>query len=246
MMNAITTNLESLAGRPGMIMVAVKPAPCRGPLTAAVLTRPAALCLQQRGVNVGAGGGYVQRGVLFCQFKAADLGAALPAVRAYFDEIGFQNVAQLACQPAGELETYDFEPKQHRSFSSLVRWTWRDELGARWDKLKTSPRVSRVKAWWFNRQLRGDIAAAFVVLAVAAGLLAWLGAFHNWPVVVVTATVLSGLAFASAIVTRPMIPLDEAERLIARAIRDGQDERKEFIARLKGESRADSEGDHRG
>ena len=228
---------DSLDGLAGEVLVAIHPSPCRGPLAAIAVTKPAGLYLRQRGVEISAAGAYVSGGALFCRFTTTDLGAALPAVRAYFDELGCEDLAQLAYRPAGGCARYDFAPRPHRSYSSLACWTWSGRLRVGWGNFTSSPWFFKFRCWWSVRQVLGDLSLGFVVLAAAAGLVAWVAAFHDRLAGAVLAIMCSGLAFALAIVTRPLMSRAEAERLISRAIRDGQDERKEFLRLLKGEDK---------
>lgn len=241
------TNLESLAGRPGTILVVVKPAPCRGPLTAIVVTKPAALCLQQRGVIIEDGGAYVQRGVLFCRFKAADLGAALPAVRGYFDEIGCQNFARLGWELAGELqEARDFDREPHRSYLELARSTWVDSLQTRWKNFWITGRGFWIRRWFVNRLWLGDVSRSLTALAILSGALALGAAVFSSLILVAICATLSGALFISSLLTVPPLSRDAVERLNEEAAKDARRDAAEFRRKLAlkpdGEN---SEGDHR-
>jgi hypothetical protein len=225
--------IENLTGRAGRVLVAIRPWPVRGPLVALVVTRPAQLCLRERGVEVSEDGAYSKYGILFCRFGTMDLAAALPAIRGYFADWGFQNFTRFGYELAGELKHHDADADPRRSYLALERWTWRDYLRARWQKITGAMWVLRCRGWWYNRCYLGDVSRACVALSLTAGALAWLAYAHDHVALVVAGVVVSGLAFAGAELTRPMLSRAAMERQLEAGMDDMRERREQFIRELK-------------
>ena len=225
-------NLETLKGTAGRIGVAIMPSPVRGDLTAIAITRPAELCLRQRGVVFSESGAFVNNGILYCQFSTADLGTALPAVRAYFDEIGCRNFARVGYQMEGRFEWHDFNLEHRGSYCAVEKWTWRDRLRTRWQRFTNSRRFGRVRTWCFHQRAFGNLHRALHAAAVLCAGSALVGYLYD-PLFAVTNWLLSVLAAVASHLARPLLPRETIERMLAEDMDDAREERAEFIRSLK-------------
>ncbi len=228
----LSPEIGTLAGRAGRVGVALKPSPVRGDLTAIAITRPAELCLRHRGVEFSDSGAYVNNGTLFCQFTTADLGTALPAVRAYFDEIGCRNFASVGYQLADRFEWHDFNLEQRGSYCAIEKWTWRDRLRPRWQRFTNSRRFGRLRTWCFHQRAFGNLHRALHAAAVLCAGSALVGYLYD-PLFAVTNWLLSVLAAVASHLARPLLPRETVERMLAEDMDDARAERAEFIRSLK-------------
>jgi hypothetical protein len=224
-------DLEYLNGRAGCVGVAIRPSPVRGDLTAIAITRPVELCLRHRGVEFTESGAYVNNGVLFCQFTTADLGTALPALRAYFNEIGFRNFARVGYQLSNRHEWQDFDPEDRGSYCAIDRWTWRDRLRLRWGKITGSGRVRRVRNWWYCQRAIGNLHRALHVAAVGFAVVGLAAYFHD-PVTTISCGLISILCAVASHLTRPMLPREDVERMFAEDMDDARARHAEFMRQV--------------
>jgi hypothetical protein len=230
-----TLNFESLAGRAGKIAVVIEPRPCGGPLVYKVVTHPAALHVRALGIDLRPIGAYTKGNQLHCTFKTRDLGAAIPALTAYFEQIelaAFCKFGYRLPDPApGRLEPWrDVDPA--RSYQQATARTWRDRLCQRWENLLTSPCVSRAKVWWFDRLVLGDISRAILALAFLAAIVAYAGAVVGSLLLVIVGTALSGALFISSLLTVPSITRQAAERMIEEDVKAARQAAAEFRRKL--------------